>query len=413
MKNESLKEPLENLGLSSNQLNVILYRRVEGMSVNQVILFLLFFLSINIAVLLHIYLSPPLFQTFNLPFETQKEEEDVTRRFNLDFTDFHYFHDFFILSAVFNQSKAKKIESRIINVSLLSTLISKSHHRGTVVTPNQPFQVKFPLDSDVSEPMRLLSQEFINFNSLHSHIVLKNHENLSVDGYFEWTFGEPTHSIIQSFLRVLLFVLSLVILLKLYWSEFNFSTGHITMKLMFVLSILNVVVINPFWFLTYFTNSRLLRIIDSILVMFLIVSTVFVSVVVLLIGDLKNNDISKNWLLLRSIPFLAAYVFFFAGSLYSSVSIHKDPLSTTTTAAQAFAVIKIIIYISSIISLIIGSVIFQSEFPQEKLLYLGFSVVFLTSLITCEIYSTFKSSLGVSRIVQIYSLVAVSIFNLF
>jgi hypothetical protein len=148
--------------------------------------------------------------------------------------------------------------------------------------------------------------------------------------------------------------------------------------------------------------------------MILIISTVYVSVVVLLIANLRNHDISIAWLFIRSIPFLFADIFFFSSFLYSSVSFYKDLLFLSPVVSHVFLCIKMVVYVSSIATLFAGVIIFKSEPPQETLLYLSFSLIFLISIVISEIYSALpSSSLGVSRRVQIYSLIIVAVYNIF
>ena len=389
-------------------------RRIEWMSKNQALYTIILYAICNVTIILCIIFGPPYFVSQRVEF-AEKIDKIGTYRFSFDFTGLQYFIDFLTLDVYFNRSQYEGV----CNEYNLSFFCHASLNSGNVlIDKGDPISrtalVQYASDSaDISERVRLFAKGAINFDTLHSLVMFKSPEGISLPGYFEWTFADPAHSIVEIFLRVVIFIISFIVFIRLFLSDFSFSKSPITMKMMFLLDILLIFGADPFYLLSFFTDSPFFSLFDNFFSSFLLTNTFFVSLIVLLMKDIVHRDVSKIWLLIHYIPFLVMFLLLYITSAVSIMEVNDDPLMKVTPVIKGLTITKMVVVGIYTAVLVYGIFTYKTDVPNEKPSYSIMSIILLLTVLVAELYTLTDPYLNTDKSMQTFSFLAVATYILF
>lgn len=407
---------LEPLGLTSEMDHPPIGRRIEAMSRRQIFSTVTIYGVCSVLILLALIFGPSYYVSQSMRFQPELSTASSTRRYKFDFYGLHFFNDFLTCELILNKKSAQIPEEYKagFNISLyfISTMTLGSR---TVSEINQPIQhvaVTFP-DGEESQRIRVFSTGIVKFDKLKGYVTIKFPQHVILGGEFVWIFADPAHSLVQLFLRIIFFIIGIIVFIRLLLSDFDFHHSHIGMRLMFVLDILLVVGSDPFYILTYFSDSYIIKLYDCIVSIFLLISVAFTAFAVLLMTGLIHRDITFIWILIRFIPFLIAFLVFASSSGYAVLRVDKDPISKLNIVTKILDIIRMSLIGVYAICLIYGGIVFHSDVPDEKPAFIVMSILFFCVTLTSELMNTLEPFLGSDFAIQIFSLFSSAVYILF
>ena len=401
---------LQPLGTESD--SSFISRRIEWLTPKQTLITIILYAICNIIVIIGLIFGPSYFTTQKMKFDS-KLGEYSSRRFSFDFDGLSYFNDFLTLDLYFNRTKYINLPYINFTYFVHANLMLGSKNNEKFQIKSKSLITKFPLNSEISDKIRIFSKGIIKFDSLNALVTLSHPDGYALSGFFEWNFADPSHSMVQIFIRGLFFLISLIILINLLISDFSVKKCHVSTKMMFYLDIILIFASDPLYILSFFTSSPVFKLIDSILCLFLLFTTTFVALSVLLMSKLTYSDISQFWLSLRYIPFFIAFCLFAISSIYSAIMVDKDPLQKSSKFINIIGYSKLIFVAIYILSLIIASFIFKTDTSNEKPAYSFMSLIMIFSILISEFYNTLDPYLGTDSAIQTFTFVSVSIYVFF
>lgn len=408
---------LEPLGMTAEMDHQQIGRRIEAMSRRQIFSTVIIYGVCSIIILLALIFGPPYYVTQSMYFQPDLSTTSTTRRYKFDFYGLHFFNDFLTCELKLNKTGAQLPEeySNSFNISLYFTSTMTLGSR-TVSEINQPIQqitVKIPDGEEMSQPIRVYSTGIVKFDKLKGYVTMKFPQNTIMGGEFIWNFADPAHSLVQLFLRIIFFVIAIIIFIRLLLSDFNIHHSFIGMRLMFILDILLIIGSDPFYILTYFSDSYAIKLYDCAVSIFLLISVAFTAFSVLMMTGLKHHDISFKWILVRFIPFFIAFLIFASSSGYAVMCVDKDPISKFNKVTKILDISRMVLIGAYAICLIYGGVVFQSDVPNEKPAFIVMSGLFFCVTLTSELMNTLEPFLGSDFAIQIFSLFSSAVYILF
>ena len=389
-------------------------RRIEWMSKNQAFYTIILYAICCVTIILCIIFGPPYFVSQKIEFQ-EKLDKIGTHRFSFDFTGLQYFNDFLTLDVFFNRSQFEGVS----NEYNLSFFCHASLNSGNVLVDkgdptSRTALVQFASnDADISEKVRLFAKGVINFDALHSLVMFKSPEAISLPRFFQWTFADPAHSIVEIFLRIVIFVITFIVFIRLFLSDFSFKKSPISMKMMFILDILLIFGADPLFLLSFFTDSPFFSLFDNFFSAFLLTNTFFVALVVLLMRDIVHKDVSKIWLLIHYIPFLAVFLLLYITSSVSIMEVNEDPLQKITPFIKGLTITKMVIVGIYVVALAYGIFTYKTDVPNEKPAYSIMAIILLLTVLVAELYSLTDPYLNTDKSLQTFSFLAVATYILF
>ena len=121
-----------------------------------------------------------------------------------------------------------------------------------------------------SQKLRIFENYIVDFEYLNV-TVLMDKGSAILDSAFIWSYADRAHSIVQMFLSITFFFIATVMLLSLLFSGFNICKTHITMRLMLFLDLVMLLASDPFYVVTYFDDLANMKVIDTLVNMFLVI----------------------------------------------------------------------------------------------------------------------------------------------
>lgn len=406
------KTVLEPLGLINDDDSSVLGRRIEWMNSGGILVAIIMFAIINVFVILALIFGPPYYVSQKMVYN-QTQNDYFSRRFSFDFHGLNYFNDFLTLDVYFNRSLNPTFQNYNLTVLFYGSMMIGSRMYEKLKSQTLEFPVSFENGSMISDKYRIFASGVVKFDTFHSLITLNQYQGLLMPGVFEWSFADPSHSLVQVFIRLLFFVLSLTTLIKLILSDFSVKKSHVTMKMMFILDILLVLASDPFYILSYFSASPLFKLIDSIMCMFLLVTAAYVALSSLLMSNVTHEDVSRFWLSIRYLPFFLAFCLFAFSSIYSISKVNKDPLHKTDDTLKFISYAKIGFALLYLASLVYASFTFHSDILYEKPVYSFLALILFGSVITSEFYNALDPYLGTDAAIQTFAFSSIATYVLF
>ncbi|OHS99447.1 hypothetical protein TRFO_08376 [Tritrichomonas foetus] len=413
MTDEQVGSKLEPLGLTS-ETDGSVSRRIEAMTRRQIFSTVFIYGVCSIVILVCLVFGPPYYISQSMFFQPNQTSTSSTRRYKFEFTGLHFFNDFLTCELKLNKSGVVLAGNRFnLSVYFMSTMTLGSR---TVEEINQPIQhltVTIPEGSDISNPIRIFSTGIVKFDQLKGFATLKFPQHMVMGGEFIWSFADPAHSMVQLFLRLVFFLISIIIFIRLILSDFDFHHSHIAMRLMFILDIFLIIGSDPLYVLTYFSSSYIIKLYDCVVSFLLLVSVGFTAFSVLLMTGLKHRDITFRWILVRFIPFLFAFVIFAAGSGYAVILTDRDPMSKINNVTKALDTSRMVLIAIYALCLGYGCYVFQSDVPNEKSAFVIMAILFFCVTVTSELMNALEPFLGSDFAIQLFSLFSCAVYILF
>ena len=399
---------LEPLGIASGDNEGFAGRRIEAMTPLQVRMAIIGYGVCIVLIQIAMLLGPPFRISKTVPFDGRSLQNPY-RKFSFNFSQMNYWNDFLVCDLLLdNASKGS---------SALSLHFTAIAVKGSVTTERAyDISKELVLVENVSQKLRIFENDIVDFESLNV-TVLMDKGSAIFDGAFIWSYADPAHSIVQMFLRITFFFIATAMLLFLLFSGFNICKTHITMRLMFFLDLVMLLASDPFYVVTYFDDFANVKVMDTLLNMFLVICVHFTALIVLRLKGLVHRDVGFWWLAVRFLPFLVAYFVFIAHSILEIVFLGRDPLSESTTATRALAATKITLILLYAVVLFMSAVKYRTDLVQEydaAILGAGFS---FATLMFAELAKAFETLLAGGFAVEKFTFwscsVYIILFNMF
>ncbi|KAH0785125.1 hypothetical protein GPJ56_011071 [Histomonas meleagridis] len=358
------------------------------------------------------FLGPSYTDSLEIPFRLDNEDMfSHSQRFSIDISELHFFHDFFAIDMLFNSGCNEimqfKISAYFYSFMLLGTRLEEKQEM-----PTREFTIVFS-NTSTSNKIRLFKEDLIHFDHMSAFVTIRTPDHIPyIPVKFILTYADPAFSLFQVFIRLVVFVISLVIYISLLLSDFSLKKSHISQKLMFYLDLIAIFASDPLYILEYFVESDFLKIIDSILSQLLIVATLFTAISMLKMRDVAYEDVTFSWLLNQFIPFGLAFLILSSSSIYS-ISLSSRYYVSKENIQTIFSILKAVLMTVYLIAFVIESIRFKSETAEEKLLLTSFGGLTFAVMVISEVKTMLSEYFGNHYILQFYSIIATGIYVFF
>jgi hypothetical protein len=404
---------LEPLGLINDNEESSTGRRIEWMSKKQSISTIVLFAVCCVTIIVCIILGPSYFVIQTTQFDA-KLDKGAAYRFSFDYAGLQIFNDFLTLDLYFNRTLYEGVPNEYNITFYYYSIMNSGTKMVQRISPTKTeMLVHFDESANISDKHRVFAKGVINFDAMHNLVMFKNVEGISIPGGFEWSYANPSISIVQVYLRFIFFVISLAVLIRLLLSDISFSTSHIAIKLMLNLDIFLLIASNPLNILSFFTESPFFPLFNSVVSSFLMANTFYVALVVLLMRGLAYKDASKVWLYSIYFVFFAAFCLITSQSIVTVMEVYYNPLSKKTNTIKGLGYAKMAIVGIYLLALFYAIFTYKTDIANEKPAYSIMSLILFMTVLTSELYSIEDPYAGTDSAMDTFSLLAVGTYVLF
>lgn len=413
-------DDLPTLGVTNDIEHEKLSRRIEFFNKKQTLCTIFLYALCNIAIILCLVFGPPYYVSQKIDF-SGKQDASATSRFSFDFTGLHFFNSFLTLDLKLNRTILEPVAPFNVTVffhatTFMGTKILNKPQAQTISAP-----VEFQNGSLMSDGIRLFTQNVIKFNTIHANVGIKQPDGIFLPGIFEWNFADPSHSIIQIFLRLTIFIIALISFIRLLLSDFNLKTSHISMRFMFYLDILLIISSNPLYLLAFFTASPFFRLFDSLVNLFLAINTAYVALSMLMMRFSTYRDAPKLLLRLTYIAFLVGFALFATKATYDVMTVSADPLAgwdgfltAVGRVSRGLAIAELAVGGVYLLALLVAAVLYKTDIPNEKPALALMGLTLVISVMSAVAYGALEPLAGVvGTAAETATLLAVAAYVLF
>lgn len=314
-------------------------------------------------------------------FDSVKEikSEQSRRRFSFNLSGLHFFHEFLVLDLAFYNDGKTKEPFNVTSYSI-SNMYYGQRLDSRIDIPIKSTTLQFKESEQTSPHIRIFSSKLVHYTDLETTVIFKtNPPLLNLEGEFIWSYSDPAFSVVLVFLRFLFFLLSLIIFFKLLFSKFDIKHSHASIRFAFYLIIAISITSDPLYILTYFAESLLFKIIDTIFSLCMLYLSLFAAYFSVMVDKLKHTDVHVAWITVYVFPFLVGLGIFILNSFYANFVTVNDPFAFNISVIYTLSGFELLCLV--ILSILLGIRIYQfkSEALNEK---------FVASLMAVCLYIT-------------------------
>lgn len=305
-------------------------RQIDAMSKKQKYSFLFFFTIANVLFITSHKFGPPFYHIETVPFD-QSTTVSNTRKFLLKIGNFNFLNEFITLDMILIRKHDTDDITDFVDASL--TIKNKKGKRSEILYSDisKTHKVHFTKQSKVSDKIRLYNRGVADFVHLDTEIVLKfksslieKEENSEYSGAFIFTYSSASHICIETLIRLIFFICGIIWLFYFNTLDYDKTSTPIQLKVMHFNIILIVFSSDPFYILSYFTESPLIPFLDSLFAILLVFSASSSTLIILDLPRIIQLNFSKSTLIRVSFPFIISGFIFFVNEYLNHYSEHID-----------------------------------------------------------------------------------------
>lgn len=387
-------------------------RKYDAMSKKQKYHFLLLFSIVNILFFISHKYGPPSYHIETIPFEKSIAVSN-TRKFLLNIGEFNFLNDFITFDMVFMKNYNEE-ENSFVDVSLTIKSIKGKRSEVLYFENSKQYQIKFTKESNISNKIRLYSRGIIDFVHLDSDLVMKfsrendNEESLQYSGAFLLSYTDASHTIIEALIRLIFFIFSIIWVICLNSVDYSKTSTPLQLKLVYYILILVIIASNPFYVLSYFTESPYIPFMDSFFAILLIFSAFSMTLIILDSSHEDPSKITTKWLLRESSPFIVMSLFF----LFNEYSIHFSD-DNDAVLLELFKFARVLGISFCYIVIVVSTFLFKTKTLLEKGIIISMIIITLVTAMMLECIESIEPLISSNHAIQIFTFASVSTYVFF
>jgi hypothetical protein len=182
---------------------------------------------------------------------------------------------------------------------------------------------------------------------------------------------------------------------------------------MLCLDIVTIIVSNPLYILSYFSESHFLRLLDAMGTLGLGYFTLFTAFAMLLIAGVLNEEVGIGRFLMIGCPFFLFVIVAAGGLIYHHVIVEHDILGGKTVVSLFFTVMKVLGLSLFCFAYLTATKFVRDDMTQEGRTHIILGALFFVSYCGVELQSALSGFVQAKFLYQIYSFLASGIFVMF